>query len=290
MEVQNGRVGRRSSMNCFKLVKSVLDEQYGAIPGKEAEKDKAIHEKLNYLSAKYAKLGGGQEHKIDYADLVTRFAYIYRYVTSHADYVCSLIDSTGLTKLFDEKKLNISCIGGGPGSDLVGVLKCVENAGKTPSLRFTLLDKEATWFESWCDVDEKLATSLHTNVNFQPFDVTNEASWKPHQKYLNAHLFTLIYFVSETYCLREKAATFYKHLFENASSGAYFLYLDNNASCFSDWFDGLWKASKMKLVDGKGCTIWTDFGEEKKDLGEYYKKFGDPKLKADIAYRILQKK
>ena len=46
----------------------------------------------------------------------------------------------------------------------------------------------------------------------------------------------------------------------------------------------------MKLVDGKGCTIWTDFGEEKKDLGEYYKKFGDPKLKADIAYRILQKK
>ncbi len=35
-------------MNCFKLVKSVLDEQYGAIPGKEAEKDKAIREGLDY--------------------------------------------------------------------------------------------------------------------------------------------------------------------------------------------------------------------------------------------------
>ena len=33
-------------MNCFKLVKSVLDEQYGAIPGKEAEKDEAIRKGL----------------------------------------------------------------------------------------------------------------------------------------------------------------------------------------------------------------------------------------------------
>ena len=278
-------------MNCFKLVKSVLDEQYDAIPGKESEKDDAIRKKLDYLSSKYAKLGSGGKHEIDYADTVTRFAYIYRYVTSHADYVCTLIDDTGLAKLFDEKKVNISCIGGGPGSDLVGVLKCVEKSGKTPALRFTLLDKEATWAESWYDVSEKLSTmtSLQTDVSFLPFDVSDEAIWKSHRKYLNSKLFTLLYFVSETYCLRDKAAKYYEDLFENAASGAYFLYVDNDASCFSDWFDGLWKASKIKLVEGKSCTIWTEFGEEKKDLGGYYKKFSDPKLKAQIAYRVLQK-
>ena len=102
-------------MNCFKLVKSVLDEQYSAVPGKEAEKDAAILEKLKYLSKQYAGLADGKA-KIDYADPVTRFAYIYRYVTAHADFVCSFIEQTGLKKLFDEKTVNISCIGGGPGT------------------------------------------------------------------------------------------------------------------------------------------------------------------------------
>jgi hypothetical protein len=278
---------RGREMNCFKLVKSVLDEQYAAIKGTEAEKDNAIGKGLYYLSKCYAQLGA-EECKIEYADPVIRFAYIYRYVTSHADFVCSLIESTGLTKLFYQSKVNISCIGGGPGSDLVGVLKNVEKTGKKPALRFTLLDREATWSESWCDVDEKLSTSLQTNVNFQPFDVTDEKSWKPHRKYLNSDLFTLIYFASETHSLRDKAAKYYEDLFENAASKAYFLYIDNNASCFSNWFDGMWKG-KVKLIDGNEGRMTTDFGEEKKDLGEYYQKFGDPKLQAQIAYRVLQK-
>jgi hypothetical protein len=288
MKVRAANSGAEVEMNCFKLVKSVLDEQYGAIPGKEAEKDEAIRKGLGYLGQCYARLGD-DECKIDYADPVIRFAYIYRYVTAHADYVCSLIGSTVLKKLLGAQKLNVSCIGGGPGSDLVGILKCVEKAGKAPVLRFTLLDREKSWFESWFDVGDKLATSLQTNVSFLPFDVTDESSWKPHRKYLNSDLFTLIYFVSETYGLRDKAAKYYADLFENAATGAYFLYIDNKADCFSDWFDGLWKGSKVKLIEEGEGRITTEWGEEKTDLGEYYKKFGDPKLKAEIAYRVLQK-
>jgi thiol-disulfide isomerase/thioredoxin len=275
-------------MNCFKLVKSVLDEQYGAIPGKEAEKDKAIREGLDYLGKCYARLRK-DECKVNYADPAIRFAYIYRYVTAHADYVCSLIGSTVLNKLLDAQKLNISCIGGGPGSDLVGVLKCVEAAGKTPTLRFTLLDREKSWNESWYDVGDKLATSLPTNVNFLPFDVTDKKSWEPHRKYLNSDLFTLIYFVSETFAFREKAAPYYADLFDHAAKGAYFLYIDNDASSFSDWFDGLWKGRGIKLIEGKSVRITTDPQEERTDLGEYWKKFGYPKLQAEIAYRVLQK-
>jgi len=275
-------------MNCFKLVKSVLDEQYGEIPGKEAEKDKVICEKLEYLRQRYAQLQT-DHHEIDYADPVTRFAYIYRYVTAHADYVCSLIGSTALKKLLSAEKLNVSCIGGGPGSDLVGVLKCVEQAGTKPTLRFTLLDREATWSESWCDVDEKLSTSLKTNVNFQPFDVTDPKSWESRRKYLNSDLFTLIYFVSETFCFRDKAAKYYADLFRHAANGAYFLYIDNGHSCFSNWFDGLWKDRGIELIEGNTVRITTDPQEERSDLGEYTEKFGYPKLKADIAYRVLRK-
>ena len=47
-----------------------------------------------------------------------------------------------LSNLFDEEFLKISCIGGGPGSDLLGVFKYVLNHEKSPDLFFHLLDKE----------------------------------------------------------------------------------------------------------------------------------------------------
>jgi hypothetical protein len=41
-------------MNCFQLIKTVLDEAYAAMPGKEAAKDAAIQAELNQLSQAYS--------------------------------------------------------------------------------------------------------------------------------------------------------------------------------------------------------------------------------------------
>jgi hypothetical protein len=81
-------------MNCFQIIKSVLDEAYEEIQGNEAEKDQLISDALEYLRVEYSKLIDGVD--IDYSHPVTRFAYIYTYVTSHANIVCTI---TGLTQL-----------------------------------------------------------------------------------------------------------------------------------------------------------------------------------------------
>jgi len=62
-------------MNCFQIIKSVLDEAYVQIPGDEAEKDKVINNELKYLRGEYSQLS--QECNINYSDPITRFAYIY---------------------------------------------------------------------------------------------------------------------------------------------------------------------------------------------------------------------
>jgi hypothetical protein len=36
-------------MNCFQIIKSVLEEAYVQIPGDEAEKDEVINDALEYL-------------------------------------------------------------------------------------------------------------------------------------------------------------------------------------------------------------------------------------------------
>ncbi|HVG60364.1 MAG TPA: hypothetical protein VNA24_17535, partial [Hyalangium sp.] len=62
-------------MNCFELLKSVLDDAYLEIPGRDTEKDRRISIELERLSSKYKDLTSYAA--IDYSDPVTRFAYVY---------------------------------------------------------------------------------------------------------------------------------------------------------------------------------------------------------------------
>jgi hypothetical protein len=53
-------------MNCFQIIKSVLDEAYVQIPGDEAKKDEVINDALEYLRGEYLQLS--QECNIDSSD------------------------------------------------------------------------------------------------------------------------------------------------------------------------------------------------------------------------------
>jgi hypothetical protein len=56
MFTNNGTRSRAFAMNCFQLIRSVLDEAYNAIPGGKAAKDAAIEEALGGLSKDYKNL------------------------------------------------------------------------------------------------------------------------------------------------------------------------------------------------------------------------------------------
>jgi len=278
-------------MNCFQLVKTVLDELYVRLPGlSEDEKTEAIIKMLRYLEEQYAGLARGL--RIDYTDPVTRFAYVYKYVTSHANIVCQIIEgSTELTDLLRQGRFSVTCIGGGPGSDLLGILKHVLSNGARPVLRCTLLDGETTWADCWSDVDEKLSDQLLVKTSFQTFDVTNERTWATTSKYLDADLITMIYFMSEVYSQRKFADSFFSNLFGNVSSGTLFLYVDNNSPRFYKWFDALAAANGLEVLQSsEGRMGIADLEEEKKDLGEYFTRLGVPKLKPNIAYRVCRKR
>jgi hypothetical protein len=276
-------------MNVFQLIKTVLDELYARIPGSEAEKDAAMTERLRSLERGYAALAKGVVN--DYADATTRFAYIYKYATCHANLVFQLIEQTPeLMGLFDMEKVNVACIGGGPGSDFLGILKYVIRAAKHPHLRCTLFDKEESWGECWNDVDEKLGTEMKIATFFQPLDVTDPEKWTKYEKFLASDLFTMIFFMSEVNSLRKEAEPFFGNLFEKAKKGAVAVYVDNNNELFYGWFDSLVAAHGWVVLDHGEVKIQIeDYSEEKKDLASYYEKFGSPRLKANIAFRICQK-
>jgi len=277
-------------VNVFELVRDVLDEAYAEIPGTKAQKDTAIKKDLEALGSIYAnvwKTGGPP-----FSDPVRRFAYVFRYVTCHANLVNGRIaNSKPLVTLMQRPELVITALGGGPGSDAIGVAKYLQAAVLNPTVQFYLCDRESLWSETWGDLGMKLRSGLNINTTYLTQDVLEPRTWKPFTKCFKADLFTLIYFISEVYAHRDKAEPYFKHVLQSARPGAHFLYIDNNHDYFNTWFDDMAERGGLSVLSSYEGYINMPSDEQMDVLEKYIKKFGAAaRLKANTAYRVLVKK
>lgn len=76
-------------MNCFDLVSVVLDELWNDMEGDEHKKSRAVKEEITNLSINYCAIS--QNSVIDYSNPVTQFAYIFKYTSTHGDYLYQLL-------------------------------------------------------------------------------------------------------------------------------------------------------------------------------------------------------
>jgi hypothetical protein len=288
-------------MTIFELVKIALDELYAQGMKQYGPKlDQEIKERMEYLSDSYAKLNDKTRKPVDYKDPATRFAYVYKYVAAHGDYVVQVMQRlrTALDdNIFQGKNGRVSCVGGGPGSDIIAVLKYLDDYRKyEPVEKITcyLLDKEQAWADTWTELDDSFDVGVQLNANFQPLDVTDPESWQFQKKFLQADLFTMSYFVSEVHSLDKGGivSRFWNTLFVGAKPGALFLYVDNGHDDFNRYFDAQWKAAGLECLVAEDNVRWTPrYSEQASELGDYLKKFGQqPKLQAYLSYRVLRKK
>jgi hypothetical protein len=281
-------------MNVFQLIKSVLDWEFDRIEAPtHARKIALINERHARLSDAYSDLTDKAAAPPDYSDPITRFAYIYKYTTCHADIVSRSISAFDeLSVLFDGNEwLRVACIGGGPGSDFLGVLKYALLAGKTRSLKCFLLDRESAWGDTWSDVEEHTQDMpFKLSTHFQKLDVTDPGTWATQTKYRSAHLFTFIYFLSEVYRLDAAARGFFQNLVEHAESGAHFLFIDNDADDFIRQIERFSKQYGLRQIAGGSLNYLTDTNEEKTDLEPYFGELDDsPKIRARIYRAVMVK-
>lgn len=285
-------------MQLFHLVHNILDVLYERIPlADEIMKDEAIRHELETLTKKYASLSKGGS--IDYIDVTTHFAYYYRYVTAHAFTAYALFrDTKGLGNLFNRSKLNVSCLGGGPGSDILGTLRYLSKNQKATTVQCCIYDRQEKWRESLGTVCN-LLTSFDIIPRFRKMDITNTTSWTEHtEEFLQSDLFTMSYLLSEVYSYRREAEDFFKFLFQNARRHTWFLYIDNCSCDSSEWLDTMVReynrqgnSSFLSCVSKSNRHGFQLDNEKETDLGRYYNKFGElrPKSSAPIDFRIYYK-
>lgn len=280
-------------MYLMQLVKSVLDELYLEIKGSsDTEKDKRIKDAINSLRQSYSQLTQAGRPQIDFSRAENRFAYIYMYTTAHADYVMQMFrGNSELKNLLQRKNLTVSSLGGGPGSDFLGILKYMENYQKSATVTCYLYDRKDEWGESWGEIVSQVGADFSIFPVFQRLDVTEPATWQSKRKFLKADLFMLIYFLSELHSLRDRAEACFDHVFAEARPGATFLFMDNNDKngLFCGWFEDIAARHNVSIIKKEACNFAFGTDEEKTDLEPYFTRFGWPKRQSDLLFCIATK-
>lgn len=279
---------QKGSMTLCKLIKKVLDEQYEEIH--EPGRDEAVKAKLEQFSKVYASLKVKGAGGLDYSSPASRFAYIQRYTVAHGDYVRQVIArSRELKAVFNSDDIHVGCLGGGPGSDFLGILKYMMRAGKTGAVTCYLFDRERAWADSWSDVARLLKGTVPFYPSFAQMDAADPQTYKSYNRIKKCDLLTLSYFMSEMFKYREKVEPFFEHCFDQVRAGALVMYIDNKEPDFRDWFDALAGKHRMKILKSESCELSWENSEEKTDLGDYFKKFGWPKRTSQVDVRVAMK-
>jgi hypothetical protein len=225
-----------------------------------------------------------------YDDEITRWAYDFRYSTAHAEYLNAATGwAPDLRATLAEDQVHITCIGGGPGSDVLGFVKYILSNDLTPKLTYFILDKEQGWVETWVDFDAIVSDEIQTSRNFFDIDVTDEDKYKKLKRPFEADIFTSVYFLSEIYSMKDEAAGFFEHCFEKMKDGALLIAIDFRDSDLQAWIDGIAEDNGLEILETAELRTNMGSDEEKSVLKKYIDKFGMPVLQGQIMFRVYRK-
>jgi len=287
------------NVSYFNIIKSVLDELFTDIPGlNKAQKYQAVRSKIETLSNSYYKLTEDSRPAIDYSDPVSKFAYVYMYTACHAELIAQVVNEFDLLKesASDPSNFRATCIGGGPGSDVVGLLDSYSELSNAKNFHAWLIDRENSWGDCWGEISRFIDNKITVTTQVEPIDLTDDSAIKSavknSRRYLRADLVTMSFVVSEVYSFREKANGPLKRLLSALRPGAHLLFIDNNDAdgCFLQWFEELAAASDFKVLEGEARRMSIEEKSQKAALGEYLEKLDrQPKQNANAVFRICMK-
>lgn len=279
----------------FQLVKTVLDDLHGLITKKHGSKaTDQIKSRIQTLSGEYGNLTSVLRVPVDYEDPVTRFAYVYSYVAAHSAYVKQrLLSCNELRhKLKASTALRVTCVGGGPGSEMLGLLQACISVNRKDPLSVWLLDREESWSETWGEIDSRLEADFKLSTSFRQTDVTTYKNFDNLQKAFSSEVFIMSFFLSEIYSFGSEAKPFFNQLVDDMQSGSVVLYIDNSSDQFTEYAENIFSPDKFEVLLAETKErLLPGSSEQTSDIEPYKSQFGrSPKVTSHATVRVWRKK
>ncbi len=228
-----------------------------------------------------------------------RQAYLYWAAPANALALESVLDSDKdlqqwiNTQIDIQKRLNVCCIGGGPGSEILGLAKWIERNSSIPLELFALVtDKFLNWGENWFILTDQINRAIANNYSknshrvpitvkghFAEVDVQNIEHLARVKTDGNYDIYIISYLLSHLFSGQALAVfnRFMTDIIQSASSGTRFIFVDRAANA------DIWKRPVRQLAHMSGLKLspflqipgyLEDDCEEERDLGSLFKRVG----------------
>jgi hypothetical protein len=287
--------GGAAMMN-FERASVVLDRLTSTAKVGGDELDSLVQTQLSYLTGQYPKLLYLTRPPVDYSSEATQIAYVYRCAPAHGQWVyhALLAAHSRASKIFSQKVVRVAAIGGGPGSDLLGVMKYSAMMGLAAShISFKLLDHEPAWARVSAEFAATYAGQRSLDVSFERLDLAVGSPWAASHEFLSADIFTFSFSLSEAWVFDGdgSVSAFLDCVISNAKPGALFVYVDNGGPSFSSRVEPHFCRRDVKQIvasDDQRRLLGSD--EQSSAVAAYKARFEQsPKLTGNVSYRVWEK-
>ena len=225
----------------FETIKKILDRSIASYGCREkmptAQIDKEIARHIRETRPKYWK----PNPDINYDNPLCRLGYIYTYAGANATLFEKTISrSEQLQALLRERiagNVNICAVGGGPGTELLGLTKYLLVKKLVVSeIKFIVLDLVHEWSETWEYLANESQNILRKNLptpsvihkSFHPINVVDPASYKSYAwLFEKANLMVFNYLISENKISMPSFVGALSEMVRRAPVGCYFIVIDN---------------------------------------------------------------
>lgn len=261
--------------------------------------DEMVKRRLKALSGGY---GGGllrEDRKpIDYTKMTTHIAYLYRSFPAHADWVYKALclGSQKVVAAFSQDTVTVACIGGGPGSDIAGVMKFAEkNNLLSARYHFMVLDRQPAWEFARRELVDSYGKPFRIKEYFEPLNLAGGEPWADDWAFSKSDLFIFSFVLSEVWCFNKDGSVsqFLDRLINAAKKGALFCYVDNGGTSFTPLaqseFDSRTDLKRIGSVDDERLLL--SYDEQCSVVEDVFRdRFGQrPKLTGNVALRLWAK-
>jgi hypothetical protein len=235
----------------FEDVLAELDSQGRVAFGEDWEQH--VGDRLHALAAYYGNqnLRRPDRALIDYSGLATQAAYLFMYAIGRAEFTYQILrrfrQALG-APLFPPSTLNITSIGGGPASELVGLIKYLDdpqNGEEVDEILYDVIDKQGEWSNVCELVVESLPTEILVIPQFYQCDITDAAAVSERSLRFD-ELVIMSFFVSEICALPEAKAVRdnIESLLSTMKEGSQLFYNDSDAYSFYSYMNNRARAVK----------------------------------------------
>lgn len=225
----------------FEVIKRILDRAIESYSCREQipiqNIDKQIAEHIEKTRPEWLK----PDPNINYANPLCRLGYIFAYAGANATlFEKTICRSRHLEALLREKaagSINICAVGGGPGTELLGLTKyLLTKRIALREIKFTVLDIVHEWSEIWDYLAEESRDALNKNSSisltidksFHPIDVVDPASYKSYAwLFEKANLMVFNYLISENKISLANFVGALSEMVRKAPIGCHFIVIDN---------------------------------------------------------------